>query len=152
MKALEYRNDLESAAPPVDYRTGTLISWLLMFAGGLFAVLGMVSGTGADRVSQFYGLLVMLMIAGLLAGSGLFLTRKAKIGLWGLYFLSAWFVVDFLSELVIAIATKIVAGPPRAMEEAALLLIWFSIVGYFFKRRRLFTRLWGGASTVAAGE
>jgi hypothetical protein len=142
MQTLEVRRELESAVDPAGYRVGILLSWLLVILGSLFAADGIFSAIGANGAPLLYGLLMTTVIAGSLAGSGLFLIRKAKMGLWGLYFLSAYWVIVFMSDLINGIARRSVAGPFTAIVETSLLLIWFSIVEYFFKRRRQFTGIW----------
>jgi hypothetical protein len=151
VKALEHHHELRSAIRSADYRAGIWLAWLLVILGGLYAGAGIFSSIGAGSKSLLYGLILTIMVAGFVVGSGLLLIRKAKMGLWGLYLLSAWFVLIFLSDLVNAIATRSVTGPPNAMIEVSFLLIWFSVVGYFVSRRRLFTRLWGGARSAVAG-
>jgi hypothetical protein len=143
MTTLEYRHEQELPTDPSGYRVGILLSWLLVILGGLFVAFGIFASVGGTRTSLLYGLLVTAAITGTFVGSGLFLIRKAKLGLWGLYLLSSFFACSFLIRLAHAVIAKGQSGAPNAVVGGARLLIWFSIVGYFFKRRRQFTGIWG---------
>ena len=64
------------------------------------------------RGSLLFGIF-LTVIAGFIGGSGVLLMRRAKLGLWGLYFLSAYFVFLFFSGLVHDIILRSDSGAPR---------------------------------------
>jgi hypothetical protein len=138
------------ATDPADFRLGVLFGWMI-FALGIMYVLMAIYVAVDDARGSLSFVVYMMVMAGVFAGSGLLLIRKAKLGLWGLYLLSAYKLVSFSAASVKNAVEKIPGGAPKAIVDASLLLLWFLIVGYFYKRRRQFTRVWGGASAAVAG-
>jgi hypothetical protein len=151
MARSDFSRDLPTAMDPKDYRRGTLLGSLIVALGAFYAW-NAIRVVVIDAGGSLLFVVFLTVMAGFVGGSGVLLMRRAKLGLWGLYCLSAYFVVLFLSGLVRNVILRSEDGAPKAIVEASLLLIWFSIVGYFFKRRRQFAKLWGGASTVVAQE
>jgi hypothetical protein len=155
MKSVDQLRELSSPTDPSDFKWGTIIGWALAVLGGIAGVLGVIFTLQIPWAVQRDRLLMIVAIVtltGLIAGSGILLIRKAKLGLWGLYVLSAWFAIDTLYHLARGLVAEIGGGRQSAFLDMAFFLVWLAIVQYFHNRRRLFTRLWGSASAVVAGK
>lgn len=143
MQALDSVHNLASANLPGEYRGGILIGTAIASIGGLFAVVGILTCL-TDRASAFHEILGMLMMPLILVAVGVLLIRKAKLGLWGVYFLSVCFGLFFLMTAGAAVFSDARGAVITAIVELAMLMIWWPMAKYFIVRRRQFTRLWGG--------
>ena len=146
MKRLDYLRDLPAATDAANYRTGRLLSWMLIAFGGLSAfliVMAALSGSQWPTRDEILSLSVALAMVLFVCAIGFLLIRKAKLGLWGLYFLTASMACSFVAEVVRAIFQQR-GGPTLAMYlEFGELLLLLAVIEYFRRQRRLFTRLWG---------
>src|SRR5580700_8395453 len=87
------------ATDPADFRLGVLFGWMIFALGIMYVLMAIYVAVDDARGSLSFAVYMMVM-AGVLAGSGLLLIRKAKLGLWGLYLLSAYKLVSFSAASV----------------------------------------------------
>ena len=143
IRTLDTVRDLASANLPGEYRGGIVIGTAIACIGGVFAVVGILTSL-TDRASAFHEILGMLTMPLILVAVGVLLIRRAKLGLWGVYFLSVCFGLFFLMTAGAAIFSDAHGAVITAIVELAMLMIWWPMAKYFYVRRRQFTRLWGG--------
>ncbi len=152
MKSVDDVRELSAPTDPSDFKWGRILGWSLAVVGGIARVLGVtftLQNPWALQSDRLMMVFATVTLTGFFAASGIFLIRKAKVGLWGLYVLSAWFALVTIYDVGRGLVAGSLAIRQSAFFDVAFLLVWLGIVQYFHKRRRQFTRVWGGASAVA---
>jgi hypothetical protein len=145
MRVSEIENEPFAVTDPRDYRRGVLFGSVLVVTGALIGVLSLISNLGIllDRGPNVgASILLGLVFPGILIVTGLLLVGKGKLGLWLMYCCSALLVYEFGAGVWHRRDSMagIISGTSFWV---VLLVIWFSIVGYFHNRRKQFTGWWG---------
>jgi hypothetical protein len=145
--AKEFESESIGITDPRDYRRGMLFGSILVVAGALLGILSFV--TSVEEIQEGAPVAVMAIyyfgfaLSGMLIFSGLLLVRRGKLGLWGMYFLSALFIYSFCFETVDRLVSHTQEDAYGIMMGGILLFLWLSLTGYFHNRPKLFTGWWG---------
>ncbi|MGB7752323.1 MAG: hypothetical protein WCF88_12305 [Candidatus Acidiferrales bacterium] len=136
-----------SPTDPRDYRWGKLLGWLMVVVGALFALMLIVTEMSDASSVRWVWVIEAMIGPALLILTGVLVARRAKLGLWLMYLLSAGFVYSLVLQFVHAFRTRGFNDIYSALFEACVLGVWLSIAAYFHTRRGMFTGVWASFET-----